>query len=178
MITGASNAVNLTDGLDGLVIVPICISCICFAGIAYVTGNINFAEYLQVKYIPQSAEITVFAAAMIGAGMGFFWFNAKPAEIFMGDVGSLSLGGLIGLMSIITKHEITLAIIGGLFVIEAVSVMLQVFWFKRFKKRIFLMAPIHHHFEKKGLAETKIVARFWLIAAIFAILGLMTLKIR
>lgn len=179
VITGSSNAVNLTDGLDGLAIMPIVIASACFALIAYLTGSVKFAEYLQVQFIQGSAELSVFCSAMIGAGLGFLWYNAQPAEIMMGDVGSLACGGAIGIVSVITKHELTLAIIGGLFVLEALSVIIQVYYFKFTKgKRFFKMAPLHHHFEKCGWSESKVVARFWILAVIFAILGLATLKIR
>lgn len=178
VITGASNAVNLTDGLDGLAIGPIIISSACFALISYLVGSKVFAEYLQLNYVPNSGELMVVCAAIIGSGLGFLWYNAPPAQVFMGDVGSLALGGVIGVMSVITKHEIVLAIIGGLFVIEAVSVILQVYYFKATKKRLFRMAPIHHHFEKIGWSETKVVIRFWIIAIIFALIGLSTLKLR
>lgn len=178
VITGASNAVNLTDGLDGLAIGPVVIASACFAIISYVAGNAIFSEYLQIQYIPGSGEITIFCAAMIGAGLGFLWYNAPPAQIFMGDVGSLALGGALGVVSVITKHEIVLAIIGGLFVMEALSVIIQVFCFKTWKYRPFRMAPIHHHFEKLGWSETKVVIRFWIIALMFALIGLATLKLR
>lgn len=178
VIIGASNAVNLTDGLDGLAIVPVMIVAGCFALIAYLVGNIIFANYLQLHHIPGSGELAVFCSALVGASLGFLWFNAPPARVFMGDTGSLSLGGALGAISVITKHEFVLAIIGGLFVIEAVSVMVQVASFKLTGKRIFRMAPIHHHFEKLGWQEPTIVIRFWIIACIFALLGLSTLKLR
>lgn len=179
VITGSSNAVNLTDGLDGLAIMPLIIAFACFALIAYVSGNINFANYLQIQFVEGSAELTVFCSAMIGAGIGFLWYNAQPAEIMMGDVGSLSTGGALGFVSVVTKSEILLSIIGGLFVIEAISVIIQVYYFKLTGgKRFFKMAPIHHHFEKSGWSESKVVIRFWIIALIFAIIGLSTLKIR
>jgi phospho-N-acetylmuramoyl-pentapeptide-transferase len=179
VIVGASNAVNLTDGLDGLATVPIIIAASCFAILAYVTGNSKFASYLQIQHVEGCAEIAVFCAALIGAGLGFLWFNAQPAEIFMGDVGSLACGGALGVISVIVKHEILLAIIGGVFVIEAISVILQVYYYKLSGgKRIFKMAPIHHHFEKSGWSESKVVIRFWIMAIIFAIIGLATLKIR
>ncbi|MEK6734127.1 MAG: phospho-N-acetylmuramoyl-pentapeptide-transferase [Pseudomonadota bacterium] len=179
VLTGSSNAVNLTDGLDGLAIMPIVIAASCFALIAYIAGSSKFAAYLQIQYVENSAELAVFCCALIGSGLGFLWYNAQPAEIMMGDVGSLACGGAIGIVSVIVKHEITLAIIGGLFVIEAISVIIQVYYY-RFTggKRFFKMAPIHHHFEKSGWSESKIVARFWIIAVIFAIIGLATLKIR
>ncbi len=179
VITGSSNAVNLTDGLDGLAIVPIMLVASCFALISYLVGNAVFSEYLQIHPVPNAGELTILCAAIVGAGLGFLWYNAPPAQVFMGDVGSLSLGGAIGTISVITKHEIVLAIIGGLFVLEALSVMLQVGYFKATGgKRIFLMAPLHHHFEKLGWSETKVVVRFWIIAVIFAIAGLATLKLR
>jgi phospho-N-acetylmuramoyl-pentapeptide-transferase len=179
VIIGASNAVNLTDGLDGLAIMPIIIAFSCFAALAYISGNSSFTQHLQLEFIEGSAELAVFCSAMIGAGLGFLWYNAQPAEIMMGDVGSLACGGAIGAVSVIVKHEILLAIIGGLFVIEALSVIIQVYYFKLTKgKRFFKMAPIHHHFEKCGWSESKVVIRFWIIALIFAIIGLATLKIR
>lgn len=179
VITGSSNAVNLTDGLDGLAIMPLIIAFACFALLAYVSGNINFANYLKIQFVEGSAELTVFCSSMIGAGIGFLWYNAQPAEIMMGDVGSLSTGGALGLVSVIVKHELLLALIGGLFVIEALSVIIQVYYFKLTGgKRFFKMAPIHHHFEKSGWSESKVVIRFWIIALIFAIIGLSTLKIR
>jgi phospho-N-acetylmuramoyl-pentapeptide-transferase len=178
VMAGASNAVNLTDGLDGLATVPVVIVAACFALIAYLVGNAVFAGYLQLHYIANCGEITVFCSAMIGAGLGFLWYNAPPAQLFMGDVGSLALGGVIGAISIIVKHEIVLAVIGGVFVIEAISVILQVGSYKLRGKRIFKMAPIHHHYEKMGISESKIVIRFWILAIIFALIGLSTLKIR
>ena len=178
VMVGASNAVNLTDGLDGLAIVPVMVAVSCFALISYLVGNSVFAEYLQIHPVKGSGEIAIICTSMVGAGLGFLWYNAPPAQVFMGDTGSLSLGGMIGTISVITKHEIVLAIIGGLFVVETVSVMLQVVYFKLTGKRIFLMAPIHHHFEKKGWSEPTIVIRFWIIAVIFALIGLSTLKLR
>ena len=178
VITGASNAVNLTDGLDGLAIGPVIIVCACFAIISYIVGNAIFAQYLHIQGVHGAGELTVLCAAVIGAGLGFLWYNAPPAQIFMGDVGSLALGGVIGVISVITKHEIVLFITGGLFVIEAISVMLQIGSYKIRKKRIFKMAPIHHHFEKLGWTETKIVIRFWIISIVFALIGLSTLKLR
>lgn len=178
VVVGSSNAVNLTDGLDGLAIVPTAIVAACFALIAYLVGNKVFADYLQLHYIPQSGEVAVFCSALIGAGMGFLWFNAPPAKVFMGDTGSLALGGALGIVSVITKHEFVLAIVGGLFVIEAASVILQVGSYKLRGKRIFKMAPIHHHFEKMGWPESTVVVRFWIIAMIFALIGLSTLKLR
>jgi phospho-N-acetylmuramoyl-pentapeptide-transferase len=178
VMMGASNAVNLTDGLDGLAIVPVMIAAAVFALIAYLVGNRIFADYLQLHYVPGTGELAVFASALIGAALGFLWFNAPPAAVFMGDTGSLALGGALGALAVATKHEIVLAIVGGLFVVETVSVIIQVFWFKRTGRRVFLMAPLHHHFEKKGWAEATIVIRFWIIAMILALIGLSTLKIR
>lgn len=178
VIVGASNAVNLTDGLDGLAIVPVMIAAATFGLIAYLVGNYNFAEYLQVHFVPGTGEIAVFCGAIIGAGLGFLWYNAPPAKIFMGDTGSLALGGALGAVAVAIKHEIVLAIVGGLFVAEALSVMIQVFYFKRTGKRIFLMAPIHHHFEKLGWAESTVVIRFWIVSLILAAIGLATLKLR
>ena len=178
VIIGASNAVNLTDGLDGLAIVPIMIASGCFALIVYLVGNIKFADYLQLHYVAGSGELAIYCAALVGASLGFLWFNAPPAQVFMGDTGSLAFGGALGVISVITHHEFVLAIIGGLFVIEAVSVIMQVASFKMTGKRIFRMAPIHHHFEKLGWSEPTIVIRFWIIACIFALLGLATLKLR
>ncbi len=178
VIVGSSNAVNLTDGLDGLATVPVILVAGCFAFISYVSGNIVFSEYLQIIYIEGSGEISIFCGAIIGSCLGFLWFNAPPAKIFMGDTGSLSLGGSLGAVSIITKHEIVLAITGGLFVLEALSVMVQVISFKLTGKRIFKMAPIHHHFEKKGWPESTVVIRFWIISIILAMIGLATLKLR
>jgi len=178
VITGASNAVNLTDGLDGLAIVPAMIAAGCFALIAYVVGNANFALYLQLHHVPHADELSVFCGAMVGASLGFLWFNAPPAMVFMGDTGSLSIGGALGAISIITKHELVLAIIGGLFVLEAVSVIVQVASFKLTGRRVFRMAPLHHHFEQKGWEEPTVVIRFWIIASILAIAGLATLKLR
>jgi phospho-N-acetylmuramoyl-pentapeptide-transferase len=178
VMVGSSNAVNLTDGLDGLAIVPVMIAGACFGLIAYLVGNTVFASYLQILYVPNAGEMTVFVGALIGAGLGFLWFNAPPAKVFMGDTGSLAAGAVLGYIAVMTKHEIVLSIIGGLFVMEAVSVILQVGYYKLTKKRIFLMAPIHHHFEKKGWAEATVVIRFWIIATILALIGLSTLKIR
>jgi phospho-N-acetylmuramoyl-pentapeptide-transferase len=178
VIVGSSNAVNLTDGLDGLAILPVIIAAACFAVIAYMVGNSVFANYLQIHYIRGSGELAVFCGAMIGAGFGFLWFNAPPAMVFMGDTGSLSMGGTLGAISVITKNEIVLAIVGGLFVLEAASVIVQVASFKLTGKRVFRMAPLHHHFEKKGWHEPTIVIRFWIIAVILALAGLSTLKLR
>ena len=178
VVIGSSNAVNLTDGLDGLAIVPIMIAAACFGLIAYVVGNTVFTEYLQVHHVPGTGELAVFCGALVGAGLGFLWFNAPPAMVFMGDTGSLSAGAALGLIAVMTKHEIVLAIVGGLFVLEAVSVIMQVASFKLFGRRVFAMAPLHHHFEKKGFAEPTIVIRFWVIAVILALIGLSTLKLR
>ena len=178
VIVGASNAVNLTDGLDGLATVPVILVAACFAFISYVAGNIIFSDYLQITYIEGTGEISIFCGAIIGSCLGFLWFNAPPAKIFMGDTGSLSLGGSLGAIGIITKHEIVLAITGGLFVLEAFSVIVQVVSYKLTGKRVFKMAPIHHHFEKKGWAESTVVIRFWIIAIILALVGLATLKLR
>ena len=178
IIVGSSNAVNLTDGLDGLATVPVILVAACFAFISYVSGNIVFSEYLQIPYIQGVGEASIFCGSIIGACLGFLWFNAPPAKIFMGDTGSLALGGSLGAVGIITKHEIVLAITGGLFVLEAVSVIAQVLSYKITGKRIFKMAPIHHHFEKKGWPESTIVIRFWIISIILAMIGLATLKLR
>ncbi|WP_027284438.1 phospho-N-acetylmuramoyl-pentapeptide-transferase [Rubritepida flocculans] len=178
VMMGASNAVNLTDGLDGLAIVPVMIAAAVFALIAYLVGNRVFADYLQLHGVPGAGELAVFCSALIGASLGFLWFNAPPAAVFMGDTGSLALGGALGSIAVATKHEIVLAIVGGLFVVETLSVIIQVFWFKRTGRRVFLMAPLHHHFEKKGWAEATIVIRFWIIAMVLALIGLSTLKIR
>ena len=178
IIVGSSNAVNLTDGLDGLATVPVILVAACFAFISYVTGNIVFSEYLQIPYINGVGEVSVFCGSIIGACLGFLWFNAPPAKIFMGDTGSLALGSSLGAIGIITKHEIVLAITGGLFVLEASSVIVQVISYKLTGKRIFKMAPIHHHFEKKGWAESTVVIRFWIISIVLAMIGLATLKFR
>lgn len=178
VMLGASNAVNLTDGLDGLAIVPTIICAGVFALITYLVGNRIFADYLQLNPIPGAQELAVFCSALIGAGLGFLWFNAPPAAVFMGDTGSLALGGALGAIAVAVKHEIVLVIVGGLFVVETVSVIVQVFWFKRTGRRVFLMAPLHHHFEKKGWSEPTIVIRFWIISMILALVGLATLKIR
>ncbi len=178
VIVGSSNAVNLTDGLDGLATVPVILVAGCFAFISYVTGNIIFAEYLLIPYVEGVGEVAVFCGAIIGASIGFLWFNAPPAKIFMGDTGSLALGGSLGAIGVVTKHEIVLAITGGLFVLEAISVIVQVISFKLTGKRIFMMAPIHHHFEKKGWPESTVVIRFWIISLILAMIGLATLKLR
>ena len=178
VIVGAGNAVNLTDGLDGLAIVPIMIAAAAFGLIAYLAGNVNFSNYLQIHYVLGTGELAPLCGAVIGAGLGFLWFNAPPAAIFMGDTGSLALGGMTGAIAGATKHEIVLAIIGGLFVIEALSVIIQVASFKLTGKRVFLMAPIHHHFEKLGWTESQVVVRFWIIAFMLAFVGLSTLKLR
>ncbi|MBE6447573.1 MAG: phospho-N-acetylmuramoyl-pentapeptide-transferase [Alphaproteobacteria bacterium] len=178
VIVGSSNAVNLTDGLDGLATFPAMIVTFCLGILCYVTGHFVFANYLQIFYISMSGELCIFCGALIGACLGFLWYNAPPAKIFMGDTGSLAIGGAIGGLSVIIKHEFALAIIGGLFVIEAVSVILQVAYFKMTGKRIFLMAPIHHHFEKKGWPESTVTIRFWIISLVFALVGLATLKLR
>jgi phospho-N-acetylmuramoyl-pentapeptide-transferase len=178
VIVGSSNSVNLTDGLDGLAIVPVMIVAGVFALIAYLVGNTVFANYLQINHVPETGEIAVFCGALVGGGLGFLWFNAPPARVFMGDTGSLSMGGALGAISIMTKHELVLAIVGGLFVLETVSVIVQVVSFKLTGKRVFRMAPLHHHFEKKGWAESTIVIRFWIIASVLALIGLSTLKLR
>ncbi|MFV2052170.1 phospho-N-acetylmuramoyl-pentapeptide-transferase [Aliiroseovarius sp. YM-037] len=178
VIVGSANAVNLTDGLDGLAIMPVMIAAGTLGVIAYAVGRVDFTEYLDVHYVPGTGEILIFTAGLIGGGLGFLWYNAPPAAVFMGDTGSLALGGALGAIAVATKHELVLAIIGGLFVVEALSVIIQVLYFKRTGKRVFLMAPIHHHFEKKGWAEPQIVIRFWIIALILALVGLATLKLR
>ena len=175
VIVGASNAVNLTDGLDGLAIVPVMIAAACFGFIAYLVGNTVYSGYLQLNYVQGAGELAVFCGALVGASLGFLWYNAPPAMVFMGDTGSLSVGGALGAISVVTKHEFVLAIIGGLFVLETVSVIVQVISFKLTGKRVFAMAPLHHHFEKKGWAEPKIVIRFWVIASILALVGMSTL---
>jgi phospho-N-acetylmuramoyl-pentapeptide-transferase len=178
VIIGTTNAVNITDGMDGLAIGLSGIISVAFAVIAYVTGNIKFAEYLNLLYIPGSGEITVFCSAFVGSAIGFLWFNSHPAEIFMGDTGSLAIGGILGLTAILLKHEFLLLVIGGVFVVEALSVLLQIASFKMTGRRIFKMAPIHHHFQLKGWQESKVVIRFWIWGVMFALLGLSTLKIR
>ncbi len=178
VIVGAGNAVNLTDGLDGLAIVPVIVATMSFALIAYLAGNAVFADYLQINFTPGTGELAVMCGAILGAGLGFLWFNAPPAQIFMGDTGSLALGGLLGSIAVATKHEIVLAIIGGLFVLEAASVIIQVVSFKLTGKRVFKMAPIHHHFEQLGWTEPQVVIRFWIIAVVLALIGLSTLKLR
>jgi len=178
VIVGAANAVNLTDGLDGLAIVPVMIAAASFALIVYLVGHKVFADYLQIHYVRGVGEMAVIAGAIVGAGLGFLWYNAPPAQIFMGDTGSLALGGALGTVAVAAKHELVLAIIGGLFVLEAVSVIVQVVSFKLTGKRVFRMAPLHHHFEKKGWKEETIVIRFWIIAVVLALIGLATLKLR
>jgi len=178
VIVGSSNAVNLTDGLDGLAIVPTMIAAGVFALIAYLVGNAVFSNYLQIHAVPGAGELTVFCGALIGGGLGFLWYNAPPARVFMGDTGSLALGGALGSIAVVTKHELVLAIVGGLFVLETASVIVQVVSFKLTGKRVFRMAPLHHHFEQKGWAESTIVIRFWIIASILALAGLATLKLR
>jgi phospho-N-acetylmuramoyl-pentapeptide-transferase len=178
VVTGFANAVNLTDGLDGLAIVPSMIAAGCFALIAYLVGNLIFSNYLQIHHIPGAGELGVFSAALVGAALGFLWFNAPPAMVFMGDTGSLAIGGALGSIALITKHELVLVIIGGLFVLETVSVIVQVASFKLTGRRVFRMAPLHHHFEKMGWQEPTVVIRFWIIASILAIVGLSTLKVR
>jgi phospho-N-acetylmuramoyl-pentapeptide-transferase len=178
VIVGAGNAVNLTDGLDGLAIVPVIIVALSFGLISYLTGNLTLSDYLQIHYVAGTGELAVLCGAVIGAGLGFLWFNAPPASIFMGDTGSLALGGMLGSVAVTTKHEIVLAVVGGLFVLEAVSVIVQVVSFKLTGKRVFRMAPLHHHFEQKGWTEPQIVIRFWIIAVVLALVGLSTLKLR
>jgi phospho-N-acetylmuramoyl-pentapeptide-transferase len=178
VMVGASNAVNLTDGLDGLAIVPVMIAAGCFGLIAYLVGNVVFSGYLGIPYVPGSGELAVFLSAMVGASLGFLWFNAPPAMVFMGDTGSLATGGALGATAVVVKHELVLIVIGGLFVLEAVSVIVQVISFKLTGRRVFRMAPLHHHFEKMGWQEPTIVIRFWIIATILALIGLSTLKLR
>ena len=178
VIVGASNAVNLTDGLDGLAIVPVMIAAASFGFISYLVGNAVFSDYLQIHFVPGTGELAVFCGALLGAGLGFLWYNAPPASVFMGDTGSLALGGALGSIAVVAKHELVLVIIGGLFVLEAVSVIVQVASFKLTGKRVFRMAPLHHHFEKKGWAEPTIVIRFWIISGVLAMIGLATLKLR
>jgi phospho-N-acetylmuramoyl-pentapeptide-transferase len=178
VIVGAGNAVNITDGLDGLAIVPVMIAAATFGFIAYLAGNAIFANYLQIHFVPGTGELSVICGALIGAGLGFLWFNAPPAQIFMGDTGSLALGGLLGTIAVATKHEIVLAIVGGLFVLEILSVIIQVASFKLTGKRVFRMAPIHHHFEQLGWTEPQVVIRFWIVSVVLALVGLATLKLR
>ena len=178
VIVGTSNAVNLTDGLDGLAIGPVMTTAGCLTVLCYVTGNVKIAEYLNYPYLIHTGELAIFASCLIGAGLGFLWFNTYPAQVFMGDVGSLPLGGALGALAVLSKHEFLLAIVGGIFVLEAVSVMTQVLSFKMTGKRVFRMAPIHHHFELKGWPEPKVIVRFWIISIILAIIGLLSLKVR
>ena len=178
VIVGSSNAVNLTDGLDGLAVGCIVMIAATYSAMSYMTGNFNISDYLGVPFIPQAAEITIFCAAILGSGLGFLWFNSHPASVFMGDTGSLALGGAIGTVAVLTKKEILLFVVGGIFVMEALSVIMQVASFKLRGKRVFLMAPLHHHFELKGWPESKIIVRFWIISAILALFTLATLKLR
>ncbi|MBR2658079.1 phospho-N-acetylmuramoyl-pentapeptide-transferase [Yoonia sp.] len=178
VIVGSANAVNLTDGLDGLAIMPVMIAAGTFGVIAYAVGRVDFTQYLDVHYVPDTGELLIFTMGLIGGGLGFLWYNAPPAAVFMGDTGSLALGGGLGAIAVATKHEIVLAVVGGLFVVEALSVIIQVLYFKRTGKRVFLMAPIHHHYEKQGWSEPQIVIRFWIISLILAMIGLATLKVR
>ncbi len=178
VIAGAGNSVNLTDGLDGLAIVPVMIAAATFGVIAYLSGNVRFATYLQIHHVPGTGELAVICGALIGAGLGFLWFNAPPAMIFMGDTGSLALGGALGAIAVAIKHEVVLAIVGGLFVLETLSVIIQVASYKMTGKRVFKMAPLHHHYEQKGWQESTIVIRFWIISVILALIGLATLKLR
>ncbi len=178
VMVGAGNAVNLTDGLDGLAIMPVIIASGTFAIIAYLVGRADFSEYLGIPHVPGAGELAIFCAAIMGGGLAFLWFNAPPAAVFMGDTGSLALGGALGAIAVASHHEVVLAIVGGLFVFEALSVIIQVVWFKRTGRRVFRMAPIHHHFEQLGWSETKVVIRFWIIAIVLALAGLATLKLR
>ena len=178
VIVGAGNAVNLTDGLDGLATMPVIIAAGTFALISYLVGRVDFSSYLGIPHVPGAGELAIFCAAIMGAGLAFLWFNAPPAAVFMGDTGALALGGALGAVAVSTHHEIVLAVVGGLFVFEALSVIIQVFWFKRTGKRVFRMAPIHHHFEQLGWSESKVVIRFWIVAIVLALMGLATLKLR
>ncbi len=178
VIVGAGNAVNLTDGLDGLATMPVIIAAGAFAIIAYLAGRTDFSDYLGIPHVPGAGELAILCAGIMGACLAFLWFNAPPAAIFMGDTGSLALGGALGAIAVAAHHEIVLAIVGGVFVMEALSVIIQVFWFKRTGKRVFRMAPIHHHFEQKGWAESTVVIRFWIVSIILALIGLSTLKLR
>jgi phospho-N-acetylmuramoyl-pentapeptide-transferase len=178
VMVGAGNSVNLTDGLDGLAIVPVMVAAASYALIAYLVGNAVFSNYLQIHGVPGAGELAVFSGALVGAGLGFLWFNAPPASVFMGDTGSLSMGGALGVVAVVTKHELVLGVIGGLFVLETASVIVQVASFKLTGRRVFRMAPLHHHYEEKGWAESTIVIRFWIIAVILALIGLSTLKLR
>ena len=178
VIVGAGNAVNLTDGLDGLATMPVIIASGTFAIIAYLAGRADYSAYLGIPHVPGAGELAIFCAGIMGAGLAFLWFNAPPAAVFMGDTGSLALGGALGAIAVATHHEVVLAVVGGLFVFEALSVIIQVFWFKRTGKRVFRMAPIHHHFEQLGWSESKVVIRFWIVAIVLALIGLSTLKLR
>jgi phospho-N-acetylmuramoyl-pentapeptide-transferase len=178
VVVAFGNAVNLTDGLDGLATMPVIIACLAFMLIAYLVGNVKYAGYLGIPYVAGAGDLTILCGAIVGAGLAFLWFNAPPAAVFMGDTGSLALGGVLGTMAVTAKHEFVLAIIGGLFVVEALSVIIQVFWFKRTGRRVFRMAPIHHHFEQLGWAESTVVIRFWIVAFVLALAGLSTLKLR
>jgi phospho-N-acetylmuramoyl-pentapeptide-transferase len=178
VIVGAGNAVNLTDGLDGLATMPVIIAAGTFAIICYLAGRADYANYLGIPHVPRAGELAIFCAGIIGAGLAFLWFNAPPAAVFMGDTGSLALGGALGAIAVAAHHEIVLAVVGGLFVLEAASVIIQVFWFKRTGRRVFRMAPIHHHFEQKGWKESTVVIRFWIISIVLAVIGLSTLKLR
>jgi len=178
VMVGAGNAVNLTDGLDGLAIMPVIIAAGTFAIIAYLVGRVDYSAYLGIPHVPMAGELAIFCAAIMGAGLAFLWFNAPPAAVFMGDTGSLALGGALGAIAVASHHEIVLAIVGGLFVVEAISVILQVFWFKRTGKRMFRMAPIHHHFEQLGWKESTVVIRFWIVSIVLSLMGLATLKLR
>lgn len=178
VIVAFGNAVNLTDGLDGLATMPVIIACLAFMGISYLTGNAKFANYLGIPHVPGSGDLAILCGAIVGAGLAFLWFNAPPAAVFMGDTGSLALGGTLGTIAVVAHHEFVLAVIGGLFVVEALSVIIQVFWFKRTGRRVFRMAPIHHHFEQLGWAEPTVVIRFWIVAFVLALVGLSTLKLR
>jgi phospho-N-acetylmuramoyl-pentapeptide-transferase len=178
VIVGTSNAVNLTDGLDGLAIMPTVLIAAALAIFAYLSGHINFSQYLQIPFIPKSGELMVFCAALVGAGLGFLWFNAYPAMVFMGDVGALALGAALGIVAVLVRQEIVLVVMGGVFVMETISVIIQVASYKIRKKRVFLMAPIHHHFELKGWPEPRVIVRFWIISVILVLIGLSTLKLR
>jgi len=178
VIVGAGNAVNLTDGLDGLATMPVIIAAGTFAIICYLAGRVDYATYLGIPHVPRAGELAIFCAGIMGAGLAFLWFNAPPAAVFMGDTGSLALGGALGAIAVAAHHEIVLAVVGGLFVLEAASVIIQVFWFKRTGRRVFRMAPIHHHFEQKGWKESTVVIRFWIISIVLAVIGLSTLKLR
>ena len=178
VIVGASNAVNLTDGLDGLAIGCTTMIAIAYAGMSYLSGHQRFAEYLWIPFVPGAGELTVFCAALVGAGMGFLWYNAHPASVFMGDTGSLALGGALGAVAVLIKKELLLVVVGGIFVAEAVSVIVQVISFRATGRRVFLMAPLHHHFQLKGWPENKVTVRFWIVGAVLALISLSTLKLR